>query len=502
MTGLTSAQQTLPYTARKLSFSGLSTSVQGDLRTVGMGGATVGLADTFIAAIDNPAGLAMTVGVGDIHYATTSIHDGHVQRFDTAPDTNSVGLALGLYPWAVSFGYLSRYREDATYSLPSLAIKPIQLSVTTREFVLSAARVFAHDRLSLGVAVILGQAVRELDSGALKIDRSYASYTGGVSLGITGQLPRRLLLGISFSSPLHYSAASASEQKTLPVPGFFQSVEVPWRVSLGLGFVPNRFFRADLTVHLFTATPHTALVRDETALVGQSITLQPRLGIAYVFADYKEFKSTLFAGTYFESSRIATAGNRPHGTAAVEARIWIFTFGGGVDFADDYENYLFSIGVDVFGVLARLHVIPVFWTPPSNRMFPHPFKFSDAGLARPLVAHYVATSHDVDPIKVALAIPKKLGEGLHNAKVELEKIGNDLATGIEASNETKEQKAERERLAEEARKAEEAKVLADAKAADDAKRVEAKRRRRRHKRHATSTTKSPAHGSIPAPTTP
>ena len=73
------AQSTLPYSTRTLSFSGLGTTVHGDLRTVGMGGASAGLADTFAAALDNPAGLAMTVGIGDIHFATDSIADGNIQ---------------------------------------------------------------------------------------------------------------------------------------------------------------------------------------------------------------------------------------------------------------------------------------------------------------------------------------------------------------------------------------------------------------------------------------
>jgi hypothetical protein len=494
--GVAGAQPTLPYTARRLSFSGLTTTVQGDIRTVGMGGATVGLADTFIAALDNPAGLAMTVGVGDIHYATNDIHDQHVQSFDTASSPDSVGLALGLYPWAVSLGYLSHYDEESTYRLQSLLGNPIALRVTTRELVLSAARVFFHNRLSIGAGLILGQAVREMASPLLKLDRSYASYTAGVTVGVTVQLPRRLLFGASFSSPLHYGGAVS--ERTLPIPGFFQPVEVPWRVSLGLGFIPNRFFRADLTLHLFTATPRTALVRDEAALVGQRVTLQPRLGVAYVFADFKELKSTLFAGLYFESSRIAGTGDRLHGTLGVEARIWIITVGGGIDFAGGYRNLLVSVGADVFGILARLDVIPKFWTPPSNRMFPHPFKFADDGLARPLVPNWAPGARDVDPIQVALKIPGKLGQGLRNAESELAQIGKEVADGIAASNENAQQKQARarraeadarlaeesERLDEVAWQAEEFARLAEVKKVEPAKApARPKRRVKRHRTH-------------------
>ncbi len=478
--------------------------MHGDLRTVGMGGATVGLADTFIAAVDNPAGLAMTVGVGDIHYATTTIHDANIQRFSAAPGTDSVGLALGIYPWAVSAGYLSRYIEDASYNLPYLSPKPVELSINTRELILSAARVFAHNRIAVGLALLLGQAERGMSARELKIDSSFASYAAGASLGVTVQLPRRFLLGASFETPQHYSGASPTRQQSLLIPGFFQSVEVPWRASAGLGYIPNRFFRADLTLHVLFETPHTALIRDQNALVGQHITLQPRLGLAYVFADFDLFKATVFAGTYYESSRIAGAESRLHGTFGVEARIWVITFGAGLDFANRYGDYLFSAGVDVFGLLARLQVIPKFWTPPSESMIPPTFHSSDEGLARPLVAHWKPSPRDVDPIKVALAIPKKLGLGLRNAEMDIQKFGDQLAAGMAATNDTPEQKRQRARLAAEAlerqkflqaeaeRIAQQAKQAEEAKRADEdekkkieevlkkAKELKTKRRRKHH----------------------
>ena len=376
-----------------------------------MGGASAGLADTFIAAIDSPAGLAMTVGVGDIHYATDNIQDAHLQSFDAVLHTTSVGLALGLYPWAVSVGYLSPYREEATYALPSLLPNPATLSVTTRELVVSAARLFAHDRLSLGVSLVLAQAVRELQDPALSFEQSYASYTAGAVVGAMIRLPRRFLLGTSFGSPMRFAAASGEVQKSLPLPGFFQAVEVPWRLSLGLGWIPNRFFRADLTVHLLGATPHTALVRDEGALVGQTVTLQPRLGAAYVFADYKEFKGTLFLGTYFEWTRIAGTDSRVHGTGGVEARIWIFTVGGGVDVASGYRNFMESVGVDVFGLMARLKMIPTAWTPPPAGMLPRPYVFLGLGPRAAAGAALEPAGPDVDPIKSGSESRRSSGSG-------------------------------------------------------------------------------------------
>ena len=489
------AQVILPYPKRTLALSGLGTNVRGDIRTVGMGGATVGLADTFIASLDNPAGLGMTVGIGDIHFATTTFQDSHVQSFNEALTTQSYGLAFGFYPWAVSVGYVSPYREQATYALSSTLghnPKTAELGVVVRELVLSASRVFLHDRLSVGLTLNLAQAQRTIDvPSALGGDQSFASYSAGVTVGAMLQLPKRVLLGASFSSPLHFGAASDETQQKLVVPGFFQSVEVPWRVSLGAGFIPNRYFRADLTIHIFTATERTALIRDEAALVGQRVTVQPHLGAAYVFADYKELKATLFLGAYFESTRIAGTSNRFHGTGGVEARIWIFTVGGGVDVADAYRSFLLSVGVDVFGVMARLRVIPPFGTPPAGKMFPRPWSASDEGLARPLVKSWKQGA-GIDPIAAGLGIPKNLEQGFRNANGELELIGAKLAAAIAASNETAEEKEAKAAKEKEAARvqaaaliaAQNAQRLSEEKRVVEEKRVEIEKRNAERKKRA------------------
>ncbi|MCU1281363.1 MAG: hypothetical protein JWM53_4909 [bacterium] len=463
------AQSTLPYATRTLSFNGFGTSVHGDIRTVGMGGASAGLADTFIAALDNPAGLAMTVGIGDIHFASDSIQDGHVQHFDTPVTTNSFGLALNLHPWAVGVGYLSPYREEESYRLEPLR-NLARLSVVTRELVVSAARLFAHDRFSVGVTLVLGQAQRSIGLARDHTgDPSYSSYTAGATVGAMMQLPRRLLLGASFGTPMHYAGASDAMQERMSLPGFFQSVEVPWRASLGLGFIPNRFFRADLTVHLLGASAHTALLRDEQARVGQSITMQPHVGAAYVFADYKEFRATLFLGTYYEVTRTAGTDNRLHGTGGVEARIWIFTVGAGVDGASQYQNYILSVGADVFGVLARLKMMPTAYTPPYGKLFPPLYRFSDEGLARPLVKNWRPIGPDLDPIKVSIGIPRNLARGVRNAGIELKQVAAEVREALDATNVTAEQEpGEAARAKQAEHKAAEAKAAADKAAADKA----------------------------------
>src|SRR4051812_35982784 len=89
----TFAIDTLPYATRTHSYNGWSTTPQGDLRTVGMAGATIGLADSFMAASGNPAGLAMTLKDGDSTFSSNSFQDGNKQSFDSIMSANNVGAA-------------------------------------------------------------------------------------------------------------------------------------------------------------------------------------------------------------------------------------------------------------------------------------------------------------------------------------------------------------------------------------------------------------------------
>src|SRR5690349_14222379 len=80
------------YQTRTRPYDGWTTGVRGDLRTVGMSGATLGLAETFIASLSNPAGLAMTLNGADVNFATNTTYDGVIQP--TAIQSYSLGIAL------------------------------------------------------------------------------------------------------------------------------------------------------------------------------------------------------------------------------------------------------------------------------------------------------------------------------------------------------------------------------------------------------------------------
>jgi hypothetical protein len=133
---------------------------------------------------------------------------------------------------------------------------------------------------------------------------------------------------------------------------------------------------------------------------------------------------------------------------------------------------LLSVGVDVFGLMARIGMIPPFGTAAAGRMFPKPWSFTDLGLARPLVERWQPT-RDLDPIAVGLGIPKNLGKGISNAAAEVKSFGNTVAAAIAESNETPEDKEKKAHRAEEAAIALEAAHIVEAAKAEQRARVDA-----------------------------
>lgn len=364
-----------------------------------MSGATTGLADTFIASLDNPAGPAMTVNGGDINFTGNNVHDSYVQNYESAIKTWSGGALLTPYPWGFGFGYASLSAEGQEYQFQGSAA-PASVNVTAGEYQLSLSRVFWDDRISLGSAIRIGQADAEIGS------ETAHGYDVGLSVGGMLQFKRRWLLGLSYSTPMHY--AISANQSPSPLPGFYQNINVPSRTSVGIGWIPNRFFRGSFSLTRIGVTRGAALLSNDDILVGNHSTIQPRLGFAYVFADFKNFSATLFGGSYLEVTRIAHGRNRVHVSAGVEAKPWIFTMGLGIDVSKHYRNYLASFGLDVFKVMQKLDLIPTPWRPGYAGFGVDPRHLSDEGLPRPLVENWRQRGPRINALEAGLNIPNRI----------------------------------------------------------------------------------------------
>lgn len=404
---------TLPYTTRTQPYNAWPSTVRGDIRTVGMAGAAVGLGDTFIASTMNPAGPAMTLQGADLSFNSNSVKDARVQNFENPVTTNNFGFAWSMYPWGITLGYVQSYREGQSYQVGASPTDIADLSITTREFVFGVSRVLFENRFSFGVDLLLGQSEHQISSGLIASgSAANHAYALGGRLGAMVQLPERFIVGMSYSLPMHYAADAAATSSSV-LPGFFQPINVPETFALGLGWIPNRYFRTDLTIYAIGRTPEAALLSHNAIDVGQNRTYQPRLGAAYTLADFKEFSANVFLGTYFEASRIHESHDRLHFTTGIEVKPWILSLGWGLDLAPDYRNYLVSLSIDVVKTMTKLDIIPRTSSTHASQFLPRPGNLSEAGLARPLMRNW-RPQRQIDPIEAGLAVPGKVAEKIEN----------------------------------------------------------------------------------------
>ena len=409
----------LPYSTRISSYSAYQSGTRGDIRTVGMAGATVGLGDPFAAAGENPAGLALTMNVGDTHASASEISDRAVQRSDAPMISSGFGAALQAGIWGFSLGSVTQWEEGQYFRIPG-QVDPYHLDQYLREYRGGIARRWESLGLSVGAQLRWGVLHQSLGKGTSEFDNPDQTTQGvGFTLGALYRLPRHLLLGAAYSSPIQFNPGIADSSFNV-LPGYLQPVQSPTKISLGLGFIPNRIFRADLTLQWVDETPGASTLAEEGLLAGSHDTLEPRLGAAYVFGDFKAMRATAFAGTYLEPSRVLAAPTRLHATGGMELKWSFVNFGLGLDVAKGYQNRMASIGIDPFTVMEKIGLIP---KPPAHRPRGLLSSFlyqSDEGLPRGLndSPRPESGGPGIDPIRIGTDIPRKIGEKVRKLRPE------------------------------------------------------------------------------------
>ncbi len=400
---------TLPYTERTQSYSAMPSTVHGDIRTVGMAGATFGLADSFLASLDNPAGLAMTIPPADLKLLSNEVRDGNVQAFNNTLTSYDIGLALRLGRWGFSVGYVSPYAEGHTYDLltgPNHTAAPY---VTTRELRFAVARIFLHDRLAVGASLNLGQSATSLPPGF-----AHDSYAIGATVGVSYRLPLRLILGAGLTTPMSYAGSTEAGQGA-PIAGFFQPVNAPWHGGLGIGWLQNRFLRADFSLSIIGGSRGAALLGNNSAVFSSAVTVQPHLGVGYSFLDFKQLKANVFVGGYYEPSRVEGLSSRTHATAGMEISMWGGQLGAAIDRSSNYTNFILGIGVDVIDLMCDLRLLPRS-TKHDSGFLPKPLIDSDVGLPPAFVTSANTDGDNVDILKVGLAMPGIIADDIRSVR--------------------------------------------------------------------------------------
>ena len=408
------AQETIPYTQRTLSYPAWSSAVKGDYRMVGMAGAMVGLANTKLSSIDNPAGLAMTMDDNGFEFSRNLVKDQQIQLTDQVEFTD-FAAAAAIYPWGIGYAAWTPLIQSKQYRTGGGTI--IEPKIESIEYRFSVARVLLNKKLALGLSLLFAKSSQKLSLPDASLNYTGSVSTWSASLGVMIQFPRRWLAGLSYHFP--FSASSDQLGSSTGISDFFQSTESPGRLGLGVSWIPNRYFQFGSSLYLIGKSENVALLRSEDARVGQAFTFQPRVGASYQWADFKEFEAQWAAGLYYEVTRVSDQSDRPHFTTGFKFKPWIFSLGWTVDVASDFSNHILTAGIDVGKIFKKLKLIPRGYQPPRAGFFPPPYRLSDHGLPRPLVKKWKKRRSN-DLIETGKNLPKNLQKSLKNTKEGIE----------------------------------------------------------------------------------
>jgi hypothetical protein len=268
----------------------------------------------------------------------------------------------------------------------------------------------------LGISGELAKAVRELGS------YSYNAYGVSYFLGALYRFPGHLLLGARFSPALTIGP-SAQPVAQDELPGFDRSVERPAQAGLGIGWIPNRFFKMGASLTYVGATSGTALLKDETISTGNTPTWVPRIGASYVIADYLNLKVEWALGAYYEASRLGGQPNRFHATTGLDVNPYFLNLGGGFDLSSGYRNLFIGIGIDLIRTARTFNIIPKDPTPPYNGTFPAPTKISAEGLPDALTRGEPKKSHPLSlrqAEKIAETVPENVAKKVSGKPTSVE----------------------------------------------------------------------------------
>lgn len=415
--GLVSIAEAQPsginYPTRTTPYSGWSGIVKGDNNTIGMSGATVALPDSIAAMQFNPAGYAMDVGGLAAQINSFTNRDPNLDHGTPDYVDYQWGIGTSVPPWGFGLSYYSPTTEHSDTS-----------EVSVREVRLSVARMVGQN-LSIGVAFGFDKGIRKF-SGA---DLSGTHVSG--QIGALYKVKDHWILGASYTPAL--TIGPTSNALTDDVTSFNQNIETPNVIAIGLGFRPNRFFKAGFSLLGITPTPDTTLLYDQTVANGQQFTVEPRLGASYILGEWHFIKVELAVGTYYEQSRVQDIPNRTHGTFGLDVNPWFINTSLGVDTSRDYTDWVVTAGIDLVRTFRFFKIIPPDPVPFYEGAFPPIFKANNNGLPDGMTLgepKAISPPSAKDVTKIVKSVPAKLdqkfGGTLPNAPPPETKIKKSL----------------------------------------------------------------------------
>jgi hypothetical protein len=391
---------------------------------IGMAGATVAIPTSISSLESNPAGLTMTMGSVTAQINSNDMEDRTIAGAGQKKiQSNQWGVTVTPGDWGYALTYYTPNFEGGSYTSPNTG-RTSEYEISLKQLRLSASRSLFRKKLSLGLSFEVNHALRKLGT------EEHAATDLSYNLGAIYHVRRHFLVGVSYS-PAEEIGGGIVGSGIPELQAYAQPVRKPMLLTVGTGWIPNRFFKAGFSVGLVGSTKNTALLRDQSITVGDGTTLQPRLGASYVIAEYDHLKIASAAGTYYETSRVSGIPNRLHGTASVQVNPYFINLGIGVDRATDFNNLFISIGFDIVRGLRTFDIIPKEPIPSANGFWPAPLEKSADGLPDALTVgerktHSAPSAEEVGEIieniptnienKISGKPPVKPGEKSSNGK--------------------------------------------------------------------------------------
>ena len=426
--GATPAPETFPYSQRVVPYAVRGTTVLGDLSYVGIAGAAVGAPDSMVGALDNPAGLALTLTRPGLLLNSQRYSDDHIQSEAQSLESQNVLMSWSPYPWGFGASIWTPYTEGGRYISPKDG-QSYRASIRMTEYLFSMSRAFWKGHIALGLSAGVASLSRDWEKSSSFVSEGSDSYAPSLSVGFLAQLRHRVVFGASASAPIVFKAI---QRTSAYMDGFHQSAYAPPQYRFGVGWIPNRLFSISAALYFLGPFRENALLSDQTQRMKTSWIPQIRVGARYRWLEIQNLSSEIYVGTYTEVARLQGGTYRAHGTGGVEINPWIVRLGLGFDLAHGYRNLFASFGVDFPQLLVKLGLVDPFWRPKPVGVFSSPAKLSEEGLPPGLSSNRIQKLRTrINLLKEGKNIPERAKDSIKNLPHTLLDAGGEVLELLE-----------------------------------------------------------------------
>jgi hypothetical protein len=284
--------------------------------------------------------------------------------------------------WGWGFAAQTPYKLDDAFSgtskivgrkagktITTTGLDQTEIQAVSRIYSIALAKTYLDRKLSVGMTVNYIQARETYDftpvfptTAPVHLGATGDAFTA--DLGVLGRPVSWLQLAAVYKMGYRVAFDPTRNNLALGTRGpvtAFRDAETPDRVSLGVAWMPSRYFRAFVSGDLVLPTKDTVVVGSNlfpggtgVLTVGHSETLDGHWGLELIPIDEPDLTIRFWGGGYMEDTAIQGGYRRYHRTAGLAFEPWFLNFSVADDDAEYYNNFTIGVGVDIMGVASRV----------------------------------------------------------------------------------------------------------------------------------------------------